>query len=67
MSKDDLKLAIRRKERRSAEIAAFAAKNAGTNLDLDRDLEEAGIEVIEAAVETEHLGPRHDPAQTKGV
>ncbi len=38
----------RRKERRYAEIAAFAAENAGTDFDLDRDLEEAGIEVIEA-------------------
>ncbi len=38
----------RRKERRHAEIAAFAAENAGTEFDLDRDLEEAGIQVIEA-------------------
>jgi hypothetical protein len=38
----------RKKERRHAEIAAFAAENAGTIFDLDRELEEAGIEVIEA-------------------
>ena len=38
----------RKRERRYAEIAAFAAENAGTDLDLDPDLEAAGIEVIEA-------------------
>jgi len=38
----------RKKERRHAEIAAFAVEHAGTDFDLDRDLEEAGIEVIEA-------------------
>lgn len=38
----------RKKERRHAEIAAFAAKHAGTKLDLDPDLEAAGIEAIEA-------------------
>ncbi|MFY9820003.1 MAG: hypothetical protein WAM82_01390 [Thermoanaerobaculia bacterium] len=38
----------RRKERRSAEIAGYAREHAGTNLDLDRDLEAAGIEVMEA-------------------
>ncbi|HEX4960332.1 MAG TPA: hypothetical protein VF173_05810 [Thermoanaerobaculia bacterium] len=37
----------RKKERRHAEIAAFAAEHAGTDFDLDQDLEEAGIEVIE--------------------
>lgn len=34
--------------KRHAEIAAFAREYAGTEFDLDRDLEEAGIEVIEA-------------------
>ena len=43
----------RRKQRRYAEIAAFSAKNSRTELDLDRNLEEAGIEVIEAVAETE--------------
>jgi Arc/MetJ-type ribon-helix-helix transcriptional regulator len=38
----------RKKERRRAEIAAFAAEYAGTSFDLDRALEQAGIEVIEA-------------------
>lgn len=38
----------RKKERRHAEIAAFAAEHAGTEFDLDRDLEEAGIEALEA-------------------
>lgn len=38
----------RKKERRHAEISAFAAEHAGTEFDLDRDLEEAGIEAIEA-------------------
>ncbi|MEA2600424.1 MAG: hypothetical protein QOF89_1416 [Acidobacteriota bacterium] len=37
-----------RRERRYAEVAAFAAEHAGTDFDLDRDLEKAGIEVIEA-------------------
>ena len=38
----------RRKERRRAAIAGYAREHAGTDLDLDRDLEAAGIEVIEA-------------------
>ncbi len=41
-------LKSRRKERQRAEIAAFAKEYAGTDLDLDRDLEAAGIEVVEA-------------------
>jgi hypothetical protein len=41
-------LKSRKKERRHAEIAAFATKNAGTDFDLDWDLEAAGIEAIEA-------------------
>jgi hypothetical protein len=41
-------LKSRKRERRHAEIAAFAKEHAGTDLDLDRDLEEAGIEVVEA-------------------
>jgi len=39
----------RKKERRHAEIAAFAREYGGTEFDLDRDLEEAGIEALEAA------------------
>jgi hypothetical protein len=38
----------RKRERRHAEIAAFAAEHAGTSFDLDPDLEAAGIEAIEA-------------------
>ena len=38
----------RKKERRHAEIVAFAAEHAGTGFDLDPDLEAAGIEVLEA-------------------
>lgn len=34
--------------RRHTEIAAFAAEHAGTDFDLDPDLEAAGIEVVEA-------------------
>ena len=41
----------RRKERLHAEIAAFAAEHAGTDLDLDGDLEQAGIDVIKAEVQ----------------
>jgi Bacterial antitoxin of type II TA system, VapB len=39
----------RHRERRHAEIAVFAKEHAGTDLDLDGDLEEAGIEAVEAA------------------
>jgi len=39
-------LKSRKRERRHAEIAAFAKEHAGTDLDLDRDLEAAGIEVV---------------------
>ena len=39
-------LAQRRKQRLHEEIAAFARDHAGTDLDLDEDLEQAGIEVI---------------------
>jgi hypothetical protein len=38
----------RKRERRHAEISAFAAEHAGTGFDLDPDLEAAGIEAIEA-------------------
>ena len=41
-------LKSRKRERRRAEIAAFAKEHAGTDLDLDRDLEAAGIEAVEA-------------------
>jgi hypothetical protein len=41
-------LKSRKKERRRAEIAAFAKEYGGTDLDLDRDLEAAGIEVVQA-------------------
>lgn len=36
------------RKRRWAEIAAYAQEHAGTDLDLDRDLEAAGIKAIEA-------------------
>ena len=38
----------RKRGRLHAEIAAFASKHAGTNLDLDEDLEHAGIDLLEA-------------------
>ena len=41
-------LSQRRRGRLHAEIAAFAAEHAGTSLDLDEDLEEAGIGLMEA-------------------
>jgi predicted transcriptional regulator len=41
-------LAQRRKERLHEEIAAWAAEHAGGGLDLDRDLERAGLEALEA-------------------
>jgi hypothetical protein len=39
-------LTQRRKQRLHEEIAAWAAEHAGTNLDLDKDLEQAGLEVL---------------------
>jgi hypothetical protein len=36
-------LALRRKQRLHEEIAAFASAQAGTDLDLDEELEQAGI------------------------
>lgn len=39
-------LVQRKRERLHAEIAAFAEAHAGTDLDLDEDLERAGIEAI---------------------
>lgn len=39
-------LSQRRKWRLHAEIAAFAAEHGGTDLDLDKDLEQAGIEAL---------------------
>lgn len=41
-------LAQRRRQRRHEEIAAWAAEHAGSALDLDRDLESAGLDVIGA-------------------
>jgi hypothetical protein len=41
-------LAQRRKQRLHEEIAAFARSQAGTELDLDEDLEQAGLEAIRA-------------------
>ena len=41
-------LVQQRKQRRHEEIAAFARAFGGTDLDLDEDLEAAGIESIEA-------------------
>jgi predicted transcriptional regulator len=40
-------LVQRRSQRRHEEIAEWAAEHAGTDLDLDRDLERAGLEVFE--------------------
>ena len=37
----------RRRERRHAEIARFASEHAGTALDLDPALEQAGLEAVE--------------------
>lgn len=37
----------RRRERLHGEIAAWAAEHAGTSLDLDKDLEQAGLEALE--------------------
>jgi predicted transcriptional regulator len=42
-------LALRRKQRLHEEIAGWAAEHAGSDLDLDKDLERAGLEVIGAA------------------
>lgn len=42
-------LVQRRKQRLHAEIAAFAAEQGGSDLDLDEDLEQAGIEAIQAS------------------
>jgi plasmid stability protein len=36
----------RRRQRLHAEIAAFASDHAGSDLDLDKDLEQAGIEAL---------------------
>lgn len=41
----------RKKQQLHEEIAAFAADHAATGLDLDRELEQAGIEAIEGAVD----------------
>jgi hypothetical protein len=35
------------RQRLHEEIAAWAAEHAGTSLDLDKDLEQAGLEAIE--------------------
>jgi hypothetical protein len=40
-------LTQRRRQRLHEEIAAWAAEHAGTALDLDRDLEHAGLEALE--------------------
>jgi hypothetical protein len=45
-------LAQRRRERLHEEIAAWAAEHAGTDLDLDRDLERAGLDELEGSHET---------------
>jgi hypothetical protein len=41
-------LAQRRRRRLHEEIAAWANEHAGTDLDLDRDLEQAGLEILES-------------------
>ena len=43
-----MNLAQRRKQRLHAEIAAFAAEYGGSDLDLDKDFEQAGIEALKA-------------------
>lgn len=43
-----MSLAQRRRQRLHAEITAFAAEHGGSNLDLDEDLERAGIESLKA-------------------
>jgi predicted transcriptional regulator len=40
-------LVQRQKHRLHEEIAAWAAEHAGTDLDLDKELEQAGIEALE--------------------
>lgn len=42
-------LAQRRRQRLHAQIAAFASAHAGSDLDLDEDLERAGIEALKAS------------------
>jgi hypothetical protein len=39
-------LAQRRRQRLHEEIAAWATEHAGTGIDLDEDLEQAGLEVL---------------------
>lgn len=41
-------LAQRRRQRLHEEIAAWANEHAGTDLDLDPDLEQAGLEILES-------------------
>jgi hypothetical protein len=41
-------LTQQRKRRLHEEIAAWATEHAGTDLDLDRDLEKAGLEILGA-------------------
>ena len=41
-------LVERRRQRLHEEIAVWAVEHAGTSLDLDRDLEQAGLEALEA-------------------
>ena len=39
-------LTLRQQQRLHEELAAWAAQHAGSDLDLDRDLERAGLEVL---------------------
>jgi hypothetical protein len=39
-------LTLRQRQRRHEELAAWAAEHAGSDLDLDKDLESAGLEVL---------------------
>ena len=39
-------LSLRKQQRLHQEIASWAAEHAGTELDLDRDLEQAGLEIL---------------------
>jgi hypothetical protein len=42
-------LTYRRRQRLHEEIAAFASEYAGSDLDLDEDLERAGLEMLKAS------------------
>lgn len=51
LAREALRTALtqRRKQRLHAEISAFASKHGGSNLDLDAELEQAGLEALQAS------------------